>query len=383
MKDQVTLSDVFEADLRELLQLEAQAQSGSLTQLYSRLLVLYLQGDVDSLKRHRDWIARIAPEGELSARDREILLSLANLRINVRERSIDPGAVEEALSIAQQEPVWRGEIFFVLGNAYDILGNQELSRLYSREAWKELEAAGAQRKALRALQNAIAADHRLNPERNFLAEYHDIVARAKKLKQFGIAGIALNNLAREYHAMGGPLSALKFSNRAITYLKAEIGSLHYNLALANRAHILADLGREHEARVDLDEMRACKFPEIQAAITVLELILNGKEGRGEAPDEALVPTWRLARERAEKKEPMHESLEALTPLEAQVITLLGQGPKTKIDLITALYGERMDIEVTENRLKNLLSRIRKKRPGLILFTEGRYRIADKLYLRAS
>jgi hypothetical protein len=45
-----------------------------------------------------------------------------------------------------------------------------------------------------------------------------------------------------------------------------------------------------------------------------------------------------------------------------------------------MYGTRLSLDVTENRLKNLLNRIRKKRPDLIVFEDGKYRIVDPGFL---
>ncbi|NUM87940.1 MAG: hypothetical protein HUU37_01935 [Bdellovibrionales bacterium] len=48
----------------------------------------------------------------------------------------------------------------------------------------------------------------------------------------------------------------------------------------------------------------------------------------------------------------------------------------RMELVIALYGGRIDPEAGENRLKNLLNRVRKKYPGLIVTENGRYRIGD-------
>ena len=46
----------------------------------------------------------------------------------------------------------------------------------------------------------------------------------------------------------------------------------------------------------------------------------------------------------------------------------------------ALYGDRLDLEVMENRLKNLLARVRKKLPKLLGLEDGKYRILDESFI---
>lgn len=68
---------------------------------------------------------------------------------------------------------------------------------------------------------------------------------------------------------------------------------------------------------------------------------------------------------------LHECI--LTKQEAHLIgTLEKHGPQSKFQLIEILFGENIDIFSGENRLKNLLSRIRQKAPDSILFKEGSY-----------
>jgi hypothetical protein len=69
-------------------------------------------------------------------------------------------------------------------------------------------------------------------------------------------------------------------------------------------------------------------------------------------------------------------LEQLTALESRLIQLLSDGRKTKYDLIERLYESSIDFSSREARFKNVLSRLKKKRPGLIVLDEGYYRISE-------
>jgi hypothetical protein len=82
------------------------------------------------------------------------------------------------------------------------------------------------------------------------------------------------------------------------------------------------------------------------------------------------PTWleRLAEGK--------NSEEPLSDLEDRLLVLLSCKPRDKYYLIQDLYGEKIDFVAAENRLKNIISRLRKKRPGKILFTDGYYSLVD-------
>ena len=73
--------------------------------------------------------------------------------------------------------------------------------------------------------------------------------------------------------------------------------------------------------------------------------------------------------------------QALSPLEERLLEFIAASPKTKFEIMDHLYGDRLNTEVRENRLKNLLNRLRKKRPELIVFENEKYRIADEVFLK--
>ena len=68
----------------------------------------------------------------------------------------------------------------------------------------------------------------------------------------------------------------------------------------------------------------------------------------------------------------------LTVFESKLVELLVEQPRKKEDLVTLLYGNQVDYLSANNRFKVLLSRLRKKRPNLIVSSNGRYQVSDKL-----
>ena len=188
-----------------------------------------------------------------------------------------------------------------------------------------------------------------------------------------IAGLCRHNMAREYQLLGGLRTALEFENEALELLQAEVGSLNYLQALANRCHILIDLGRLQEAYLDFEKVRLSPFPEMVEASKVIEKILG--ENQASVAEDFLTPTWRerLGQQNREKL--------ALGTLEEKLLHLLARRPHHKFEIIEQLYGTDLPLEHTENRFKNLLLRLKKKiSADTIVFEKGRYSLNERVIL---
>jgi hypothetical protein len=62
-------------------------------------------------------------------------------------------------------------------------------------------------------------------------------------------------------------------------------------------------------------------------------------------------------------------------LEEKLVRILARGPMNKNDLVAVIYSDEsktLDYETILNRFKNLLARVRKKAPNLIVFDGKRY-----------
>jgi hypothetical protein len=295
--------------------------------------------------------------------------------------------MQQALDASRLNEEWSAEAHFVLGLACEIRKEETACKDHNRLAVTKLELIGAKKKSLKALHNYLAAETRINPERMLLADYHSLYRRARKLDRV-VAGLALNSIARQYQYAGAPLAALKYANRAIHFLQRDTGTFHYYMTLLNRAHILIDLGRLPEARVDADQTRVAGFKEVVEGLKLVELRLAEKTGLIESEyAQVLKNSMQLNEMEVSSRERFmaHQTgseLEPLTALESKLIQLLSDGRKTKFDLIDRLYESSIDFESREARFKNVLARLKKKRPGLIVLDEGYYRISEPTCLIA-
>jgi tetratricopeptide (TPR) repeat protein len=212
-----------------------------------------------------------------------------------------------------------------------------------------------------------------------LSDLHFVYREAKKSGDRTSIGTTLMNLSREYQKLGALSVAMKHSQRSVAVLSKNAGNLAYYLALVHRAHLYCELGAYADAKVDLDAALCSKFPEIHSAAKALESLhpsvrLEGRANK--ASSGARTATW------TERLSGGDESASVkLSKLEQRILELLSQKARSKSELIEALYGSRLSLEVTQNRLHNLMNRLRKKFPALISFGDGNYFLSESPFLK--
>ncbi len=372
----VTLVEVFDSDLDELLAMKLRSFSSRLAEIYAAVQIAYLSGNDEGLRGLIDSVCR---DLALEESQRNLLETVVRARYQLRTRQIDVGTFRKLEAFIEEFGEWKGEIYFILANRATAEKCYDLALIYSERSWKSLEKQGARKKAVRALMNHLAAESCLHPQKHYLSDLYFVYREAKKTGDRTSIGTTLLNLSREYQKLGAYSTALKYVNRAVATLAKNAGNLAFYYALAHRCHLFCQLGAFADARGDAEVVLCSRFPEAHAAIEVLtadypELLPNRSAtpllGN---PAEARTFTWN--ERRSEKK------AVKLTKLEQKVLELLSEKPRSKVDLIEHLYGTRLERSVTENRLNNLLARIRKRFPGLVIHAEGKYRMKEEAYFR--
>jgi hypothetical protein len=378
MVSAVSLEKIIQARIEELLEYRYLPIESEFAAMYLDVLLPYLKGDVDELR------SRVKA---LRQMDQDELLPVAELRLQIREGRLDPhfaDSVARAASAEGTSPLWRGECAFVAAMAYEQMGDhQKCKDLYLR-ASQLLEQGGASRKSVRALQNHVAEESRLFPQKRLIPDYNYVYRKAKKVRDYGVAGMALMNISREYQLLKAHSAALKFANRALAYAERERGSRCFYLILAHRCHVLMEMGRREEAKLDFDELKAAPFPEVKAVMEVLTKLFF--DPSISLTDGSILPAnWseRLKETEAPDQAGSLHKIESIRPaeLETTLIQLLDERPRDKFELVSALYGDQIGFVVAENRLKNLLNRVRKKSPGAIVLENGCYRLVQDTLLR--
>jgi tetratricopeptide (TPR) repeat protein len=350
---------VLEAPTHELPLLSRDQSLDSELRAYAGVLASFLQGDAEKLAA----IAESLPAGPL----REI----SRLRLMFRRRTFN---ANDLLGSAAAEGVLEAERQFCLGMAWEHLNDDARSMEHFAGAAAIYREHGCPKKALRSMYNAIAAETRVHPHKNFVADFQAVIEASKAVGDAAFEGMALIQLAREYQVAGALDRALNMIERAVGCLASERGTFHYFHALLNHAHVLMDLRRDPEARAVLKETELASFPQITAARELLLCALDSGRVWDRKFEKDLLPTWR--NRLAALTSPTTES-GASSELEKRLLKFVYNGPVEKWDLITRLYPGEDSSLALENRFKNLVARVRKKYPVNIQCVEGRYSL-DKM-----
>lgn len=371
----MNLAQLLDSNLEELIDLLRKVEDPVL-RIYGEILRLYLQGNVISLRSLLDSL----PAQGLPLRDLRMLQSLGRARLRIREKTVDRETLNALEACLELFPDWKCETEFLIAMAYESLEDHGRAKEAYEKAVGPLEKEGAPKKAAKAALNAIACESHIFPDRKLFAEYHQIARQGIRVGASDVAGIAFLNISREYQLLGARLAALKYVNRAISLLQGQTGTRPYFMAIAHRCHVFLELGRREEAQIDFEMIRMSPLPEAQGTIEVLEkLISKTSSSVGALQPLRLTPTWEERWSHAQNHE-TRLNVTYLAPLEDRLVQFLSRGPKDKFEIIQFLYENKGAFASLDRRLTNLLVRVRKKHPGLLVFSGGKYRISDEVYL---
>lgn len=335
-------------------------QVQTIEQLYLVFRHHYLKSDLAAMgnlmRRHADLVASTGPWFE----------SLLNLRLAIRSKTkAVPGTLLSGFETV--EPAyWRAEAHMVLAmyreEQADDPGAQE-SYLASAAAFA---AAGMKRKSLIARFNAFACQTRIEPEKKYFVELQSFADEAARSGCPDLAGVALANLSRDCHLVGAVELALKHVEEAQRLLREhDFGSLHYYLTAAHRLNLLLQLGRWDEAVVPYEELLVSPFKEAAEIKAVVDRYLDHRPV--EIAYDHLPATWR------ERLTELFARRDVkFTGKEGVLVETLTQGPLSIHELAGRIYGEKIDHESGIARTKQLLHRLKKKAPGLLVAKGGKY-----------
>lgn len=362
-----TLPEVLDMDLEDLTRLHLRREDRStLLGFYASALRHYLEGDVASLKAA---MARLDAV-QASVEEKKILRLLFKARVEIRSRAVKEDTLTALELAVRTAGDWRGELHFVAALAYEAHERTKEASLAYQKAVTELEDIGAKKKAVKAMLNHVAAENLLQPKKRFLTQYQHVYALAKKAKNHSTAGMALLNIADDYHELGAHRLSLSHINRALAHLERQKQGRSYFLALAQRALVLHDLGRDEEGRLDFEALLASPFADLEGVRQTLDEIYAARTA---APDKEMPAPWRG------KSLELKTLREKLGDMEQRLLQFVASEPREKMDIILHLYGDKLSPEVLERRFHNTLARIKKKCPGLIVFEKGRYRLSPEIF----
>lgn len=368
---------LFEANLEELFELEnLNIIQNKLGCHYLQVMKSYLRGDCHTL-------AALHPID--TSAESEFINILIKVRHDILASKIQRNVVEQLNKYCEKDGLidqfsyWLGEISFVVAMAYLELKDYENAKKYYRIAYREFDSIGAKKKAVKSLLNVLVAESRADNSKKLLIDYQFVAKKALSAHDSIVAGICYMNISREIQLIGSLNVSLKFINKSIECLQSDHGTTHYYSAILHRCHVLLELGRNFEARLDYEEASMSPYIHIKEAIKLLDLMFHKnkiKNSELQINTEKLDPTWR-----GRLKDFLHKKQYAkLSDLESTLIEYLLEKNRSKDELIELLYGKKIDYPAAENRFRVLMSRLRKRHPGLIVTDKNEFKIADEVFL---
>ncbi len=269
-------------------------------------------------------------------------------------------SLKEFLEVFDRFPLWKGEGFLALARLLEASNRLEDAKVFFFRSSQELGRIGAEVKSLWSFYYRLLVEGKIRVDtKKLIADYHYVFRKGTKLQEHELSALALLGISLEYQKLSAMKLAVKSIRDASEISKKKPESLTHARVIFQKYQLLLATDRPEEAFKDLEFCRASKHSEIQALV-----------------GNAVVPILPAATDKKSKGRGEGD----LSELEVDLLKLLVEGPKDKFQIIEHMYGTRLSLDITENRLKNLLNRIRKKRPDLIVFEEGKYRIVDPGFL---
>jgi hypothetical protein len=267
---------------------------------------------------------------------------------------------QEYLEVFDRFPLWKGEGFLGLARLLEASGKFESAKVFFFRSSQELGRIGAEVRSLWAFYYRILVEGKMRSDtKKLIADYHYVYRKALKLQEHELTALALLGISLEYQKLSAMKLAVKSIRDAVEVSKKRADSLVHARVVFQKYQLLLATDRPEEALKDLEFCRASQFPEIQTLVGGAVVPILASEGQ---------------------KKSRGRGKGDLSELEVDLLKFLVEGAKDKYQIIEHMYGTRLSLDVTENRLKNLLNRIRKKRPDLIVFEDGKYRIVDPGFL---
>lgn len=359
----VSWSEIFDADLSSLREWVGSRVLDVEQDLYARALIAYHHSDLTELESTLHLLTQPRKSEGLT----RALQALVRSRISLRCLPIplsDARARRDELE--QVEGELKGEAQFLAGLICSHVPEAGEAGGYFLCARDFLARMGAHRKARRAEINELSHRSRQDLGRNvFIAEYFRLYWQSRRARETENAGIAALNLSFSFQRMGAWGVALRYARKA-EQLGAESGwhNLNHYRALLQSLELLSKMGFAKEAELLEEECTSAPFPEILSALRNLKLEYRTGVPKFYADDPVLPPEW--ASKFSGPRGPV------FTPLQEKLVHLLSAGPKTKPEMIRALFPEPADQESLGHRLDQVILSIRKQLPGFVAFSGGKY-----------
>lgn len=235
---------------------------------YADILRFYLSGNIEKLRKKVDQLEKECPQ--------TLMAQLGRLRLQTRLNEVDDELIknlEEKIESSDHLNDYKGEVYFVIGQAFAVKKEYKLAKDTFYKAYESLKELGSSKKANKALLNSIVSENLLDKNKNFNLEYNYIVNRSLALGDTDMAGIATANMAKEYYEIGSFIVAIKYFTQALEYMKNDRGTSHYYLTMAHRALAYLKSGEIEKGLTDYEMAKIAPFKVVKEFLNDIQTYL--------------------------------------------------------------------------------------------------------------
>lgn len=359
---------ILDGDHSDLLKLSFEIEGKNRNSLYLESKMAYLNGKTEHLKQILKCI-----ENHPDLEDYNILVSLTFLRLEILECRKADQLIIKLENLVENNNLWAGEVYAVLGYYQTQNDNYVKAKILFKKSLKAFKKIKAEKAALFALQNIVIAESNLYDGKDLCSEYNYIISCARKAKNLDVLTSSLLALSNHLIRSGVYTVALEKVDEALEIVEEGEGAFTYYLLLAQKAYILLQLNYKNQALTLIEQLNRSNFEEMFEIQKVLLNIYQGKDFNN-ISIKNLTQSWR---EKVSRK----NKVPKLGKVQEKFLGILLEGPKSKNDIIDLLYPEGGEYFSLENRFKNLIGKLRKKFPDLIVYKDGLYQLSDTELLK--
>jgi hypothetical protein len=286
----------------------------------------------------------------------------------------ETAAVETFFSQLSDQPWAQAEAKFIEGMWSDSTGDFARSIKAYERARELYIAAGAPKKSLRSELNSVAASTRFPPRRFLAPRYLQILYSAQALGERDLEAQCESLLSRAFQRLGCLSIARVHAERALALSGEAFGSLQRQRFEAHLALLLIELNQMANAETWIESLQISEHSEMRTISKLLSAAASGSKSLPEEVWSTLSPSWRERWLERRAKDWM------TTDMEGQLISALSAQPRTLGDLQALLYPELKSDEAAQFRTREILRRVRKRWPELILRVETHYSLNPEFEL---
>jgi len=301
----------------------------------------YFRNDPSILKKCISFLKN--NESETNSLMKEIL----GLRLKIRTNGLTKKDIEniQESSSSNTTPsitALKAEYYSVLAISCDILKDFNKSFEMNMKSYELANNTGLKKKASIVFYNSIVAQNHNNTKSQRLHKLNDSIKIALDCEDFTTAIAAHTSLSNEYLALDCIELSYKEILIALELAKDKLyGSFNHCFCLLAHAEVCISLNRVSLAKENLKILKTFNFKELKSKINELE-------------DKILKNT--------------SPKLSMLAGDEQKLVEILSKGSTSKYKIIDEIYGEG-DFESFNNRFKQLLTRVKKKKGSIVNFNK--------------